>query len=381
MKYLILVLSLLFCSYSYSQTQIPDLIIPINFTFQFSSPLYMQVGLDSTATDCLDPNLGEEELPPIPPPGWDAAIMLPYPQCLNGSGNPISVFKDFRFGELPFTGTNTHHFWFRSDLGVTIHWNLPSGVTGLLQDVLTGGNIINYPMAGQDSFYVPYDFINELNMILYYDNVTPVEIISFTASTLQNEKEIQLNWTTATETNNSGFEVERLKDSKIERLKDWEMIGFVPGFGTTTEPKSYSFTDENITTGTYQYRLKQIDFDGSFTYSNEIEVEVDFSPKEFVLYQNYPNPFNPSTTIKYSLPVESQVKINIYNSIGQVIEQLTDEIKSPGNYEVTWNAENNSSGISAKGGYASGVYFYSFEVSSTDGSQSHREMKKIVFLK
>ncbi len=90
-----------------------------------------------------------------------------------------------------------------------------------------------------------------------------------------------------------------------------------------------------------------------------------------MLYQNYPNPFNPSTTIKYSLPVESSVRINIYNSLGEMIKELAAETLPTGNYEVTWNAQN----------YSSGVYYYSFEVNSIDGSQSHREMKKIVFLK
>ena len=374
MKYLILVLSLVFYSYSYGQSQIPDLIIPINFTFQFAPPTIMQVGLDSTATDCLDPQIGESELPPIPPPGWEALIELPYPECQNSFGYPIAVHKDFRFGELPFTGTKTHKFLFRQELGATIHWNLPNGVTGLLQDVITGGNIINYPMAGQDSFYVQYNYIDEINMILYYDNVTPVELTSFTALFLQNEKAVQLNWSTATETNNSGFVVERMSipNSKSEfRNSNWTEIGFVPGFGTTTEPKSYSFTDENISTGTYKYRLKQIDYDGSFTYSDKIEVVVNFTPKEFVLYQNFPNPFNPSTTIKYSLPVESLVRINIYNALGEIIEELVSKSQSSGNYEVTWNAQN----------YSSGIYYYSFEVNSADGSQSHREMKKIVFLK
>ena len=130
-----------------------------------------------------------------------------------------------------------------------------------------------------------------------YDNIVPVELTSFTASVLQNEKAVQLNWTTATETNNSGFEILRgvyPANSRTQNDNEWNTIGFVPGFGTTTEPKSYSFTDENVSTGIYKYRLKQIDFDGTFEYSNEIEVEVDFTPKEFVLYQNYPNPFNPT---------------------------------------------------------------------------------------
>ncbi|HQI42440.1 MAG TPA: T9SS C-terminal target domain-containing protein, partial [Ignavibacteriaceae bacterium] len=169
----------------------------------------MQVGLDSTATDCIDPQLGESELPPVPPPGWLAIIRLPYPECQNIIGDPILVHTDFRFGEIPFTGTKIHEFWFRSDLGATIHWNLPDGVTGLLQDPW-GVGIVSVSMAGQDSFFVPYNLINDLNMILYYVNVIPVEFTSFTASVLQNEKVVQLNWQTATETNNMGFEIERL---------------------------------------------------------------------------------------------------------------------------------------------------------------------------
>ncbi len=95
--------------------------------------------------------------------------------------------------------------------------------------------------------------------------VIPVELTSFTATVQGNA--VHLNWSTSTETNNKGFEIERLQDSKIEILKDWELIGFVEGNGSTTEPINYSFIDENVQPGVYQYRLKQIDFDGTFTYS------------------------------------------------------------------------------------------------------------------
>ncbi|NWG29480.1 MAG: T9SS type A sorting domain-containing protein [Ignavibacteriaceae bacterium] len=277
------------------------------------------------------------------------------------------VHKDFRFGELPFTGTKTHKFRFRPDLGVTIHWNFPNGLTGLLQDELTGGGIINHPMSGQDSFYVSNNFIDEINMILDYDNVIPVEIISFAVSVLQNVKAVQLNWITATETNNSGFEIQRNGDSPLPggERKGWVSIGFVPGFGTTTEPKSYSFSDENVTTGTYKYRLKQIDFDGSFEYSNEIEVEVDFTPQKFVLYQNYPNPFNPSTTIKYKIPnVETHrdaslqmVILKVYDVLGNEVATLVNEEKQPGVYEVQFSVGQDSSPD-----IASGIYFYTLRV-------------------
>ena len=123
--------------------------------------------------------------------------------------------------------------------------------------------------------------------------------------------------------------------------------------------------------GTALYRLKQIDYNGSFEYSEQVAVNLTFVPSEYYVSQNYPNPFNPSTTIKYSLPVESQVRINIYNALGEVIEELVSKVQGSGNYEVTWNAQD----------YSSGIYYYSFEVTSADGSQSHREMKKIVYLK
>ncbi len=127
----------------------------------------------------------------------------------------------------------------------------------------------------------------------------PVELSSFTAAA--NENSVTLNWSTATETNNSGFSIER-KTPFDER---WKEVGFVPGFGTTTERMNYSFNDENLNMGSYSYRLKQIDFDGKTEYSEAIIVEVA-SPEKFVLLQNYPNPFNPSTTIGFSLPADKQ---------------------------------------------------------------------------
>jgi len=133
------------------------------------------------------------------------------------------------------------------------------------------------------------------------------------------------------------FEIQKQVGSKQSTVGNWKTIGFVPGFGTTTEPKSYSFTDENVSTGIYKYRLKQFDFDGSFEYSNEIEVEVDFTPKEFVLYQNYPNPFNPTTKIKYEIPsvtlrqAQSDiiVTLKVYDVLGNEVATLVNEQKQP----------------------------------------------------
>jgi hypothetical protein len=196
--------------------------------------------------------------------------------------------------------------------------------------------------------------------------IIPVELISFSATSLDNK--LKLEWTTATETNNSGFTVERalIPNSKFEfRNSNWTEIGFVPGFGTTTEPKSYSFTDEDVSTGIYKYRLKQIDFDGTFTYSSEIEVEVDFSPKEFVLYQNYPNPFNPNTVISYQLPVTSNVNLKVYDILGNEVATLVNEEKQPGVYEVEFDASS----------LASGMYLYKLQAGT------FVQTKKMILLK
>jgi len=168
----------------------------------------------------------------------------------------------------------------------------------------------------------------------------PIELISFTATS--DGKEVILNWSTATETNNSGFSIER-KSANSE----YSEIGFVPGFGTTTEPKSYSYTDTEVSSGKYTYRLKQIDFDGTFEYSPEVEVEVS-APLKFSLEQNYPNPFNPSTVISYQLPIGGNVTIKVYDILGNEVATLVYEYKPAGRYEVEFNPSS----------LPSGVYFY-----------------------
>jgi hypothetical protein len=177
-------------------------------------------------------------------------------------------------------------------------------------------------------------------------NFIPVELISFTADI--NGNSVFLKWQTATETNNSGFEI--LRTTKED---DWRKIGFVSGHGTTTEPKSYSFSDENVVPGSYQYRLKQFDFDGSFNYSDIVEVEVQL-PSEFSLEQNYPNPFNPSTTIKYSLPENSFVNLAVYNLLGENVRTLVNEVQNAGNYNLNFDAS----------GLTSGTYVYRLSTAS-----------------
>ncbi len=166
--------------------------------------------------------------------------------------------------------------------------------------------------------------------------LVPVELTSFTATAVNND--VELNWVTATETNNQGFEIERSAG------QSWEKIGYVAGFGTTTETKTYSFTDNKLDAGSYSYRLKQIDLDGSYSYSKEVNVEVS-APVVYALEQNYPNPFNPATTIRYSIPEDGFVKLAVYNTLGEEVATLVNNIQHAGVYDVQFDAASLSSGV------------------------------------
>jgi N-acetylneuraminic acid mutarotase len=170
--------------------------------------------------------------------------------------------------------------------------------------------------------------------------IIPVELTSFTATT--NGKKVTLNWSTSTELNNLGFEIQRSTEG-IEFIT----VGFVNGNGTTTEPQTYSYADKNLDNGKYYYRLKQVDYNGSYEYSDV--VEVDFRAFiSFLLEQNYPNPFNPSTTIGFGLQEKCNIKITIMNSIGEEVAVLLNEEMDSGYHTVEFNASN----------LPSGVYFY-----------------------
>jgi len=164
----------------------------------------------------------------------------------------------------------------------------------------------------------------------------PVELTSFTAQTTS--EGVRLSWTTASELNNSGFEVQRSTNQT-----NWATLGFVRGAGTTTEAQSYSFVDASAS-GRVFYRLKQVDFDGQFEYSNIIEVNAGV-PKTFALEQNYPNPFNPSTAISYQLPVASNVSLKVFDMLGKEVATLVNARQEAGAYTVNFNANNLSSGV------------------------------------
>ncbi len=196
--------------------------------------------------------------------------------------------------------------------------------------------------------------------------VTPVELTNFSANA--NGAEVTLNWSTATETNNKGFEIQRNQKSKI-KSQNWEKIGFTPGHGTTTEPNIYSFVDNSVSSGNYIYRLEQVDYDGTFKYSKEVEADVNI-PVNFSLEQNHPNPFNPSTIIEFTIPSDAFVKIKLFNLLGQEVTNIVNANYSAGHHSINFNAANLSSGI----------YFYMLEATGPDGSAYHA-IKKMILLK
>jgi len=189
------------------------------------------------------------------------------------------------------------------------------------------------------------------------DNV-PVELLSFSSSVAVNV--VTLYWSTATELNNHGFEIERSFDKT-----NWRTIGFREGKGTTSEPQQYSYSDKlsGIESSRFYYRLKQIDFNGSFEYSDIVEAEI--APSVFSLSQNYPNPFNPGTTISYQLPVNGFVTLKVYDVLGNEVATLENEEKSAGEYEIEFDGSN----------LTSGIYFYKLQ------SGSFVETKRMLLLK
>ena len=171
----------------------------------------------------------------------------------------------------------------------------------------------------------------------------PVELSFFTAKIVDDK--VELNWTTKTEVNNFGFDVQRRSENS-----KWQKITFVEGNGNSNSLKKYSYTDNNPAGGKkLYYRLKQIDIDGKFEFSNVVEVEL--SPSNYVLFQNYPNPFNPVTKIKYQLFRESDVSIKIYDILGTEIMELLNAKKQTGIFELEFNGQNLSSG----------TYIYTFQ--------------------
>lgn len=173
----------------------------------------------------------------------------------------------------------------------------------------------------------------------YTFSIVPVELVSFSAEVFSGN--VNLSWMTATELNNYGFQIERRNAESSE----WINIGFVNGNGNSTETKYYSFSDNSVPAGNYFYRLKQLDYSGSFEYSSEIQVTILEMLSDFALNQNYPNPFNPSTRISFSIPENTFVTLKVFDVLGNEVETLINRELSSGSYEIEFTSKKASSGI------------------------------------
>ncbi|PIP77497.1 MAG: hypothetical protein COW85_08600, partial [Ignavibacteria bacterium CG22_combo_CG10-13_8_21_14_all_37_15] len=227
-----------------------------------------------------------------------------------------------------FVSTSDLHLTGASDGDVNL---IGTPLATVLTDIDGDTRHLTFPYMGADESNTPL----------------PVELTSFTASAKGNV--VVLSWQTATEKNSSYFEVQRKSEKN-----DWVSVGKVSASGTTTERVKYSFTEKNVNGTAALYRLKMVDLDGSSSYSKEVEVKVDV-PVNFELSQNYPNPFNPSTTIKYAVPVDSKVRLDIYSTLGELVVTLVNDLQTTGNYTVSFDASR----------FASGTYIYRLTANST----------------
>lgn len=194
------------------------------------------------------------------------------------------------------------------------------------------------------------------------NDVVPVEFTSFSASA--SGSDVVLNWSTATEKNNHGFEILRRTGSG-----EFMPVGYLNGNGTSLSAHNYTFVDRNAPMGANSYRLRQVDFDGSSSFSTIVEVDIT-APTQFGLAQNFPNPFNPSTTISFNLATDSKVTLKVYNALGQEVSVLANAQYAAGTHNLSFDAS----------GLTSGAYMYAIEATGADGS-NFRSTKKMILNK
>ena len=195
--------------------------------------------------------------------------------------------------------------------------------------------------------------------------ILPVELISFSA--LAGKNSVELAWNTATEVNNYGFDIERRSmNNQQSSMNNWTKVGFVAGHGTTNAPQNYSYADNSVAFGTYSYRLKQIDHNGNFEYSKEVEAVVTMTPNTIELGQNYPNPFNPQTSIEFAVPKSGYTTLKVYNMLGEEVAALVSGNVAAGVMNHVSFAGNN---------LASGLYFYTLR------SGNFVDTKKMLLMK
>ncbi|GEM_PF-801040 len=223
-------------------------------------------------------------------------------------------------------------------LASNIFWQVAGqvtlGTTAVMKGIILGQTAIVYnngaTLDGRALAQAEVTFIG--------NTVLPVEMVAFTAAA--NRLNADLQWSTATEVNSYGFEIER------RQTENWEKVGFVTGAGTSNAPHDYTYSDNSLSPGRYVYRIKQIDNNGTFAYYGSAEVEVGITEKKFSLESNYPNPFNPSTTIQFMLGSDGMTSLQVYNILGQKVMTLFEGSAQAGKmYQVKFEASNLPSGL------------------------------------
>ncbi|NUN10601.1 MAG: T9SS type A sorting domain-containing protein [Ignavibacteriaceae bacterium] len=257
-------------------------------------------------------------------------------------------------GITPADFTTTWGRYLTSESGWAL-WRGTINVTGTIRFAVQYAIWDGGP-SGNNSNFIGLDYFRVSG-----PGEVPVELTSFKANTVGNN--VTLNWSTATETNNRGFEIQRKSGS------DFVTVGFVSGKGTTTETQNYSYTDKVDQFGAVSYRLKQIDFDGTYAYSSVVETEI-LKPATFEMAQNYPNPFNPSTNIKFGLAADSKVSLKVFNILGQEVATLVNASMTAGNHTVKFDASS----------LQSGIYFARIDASGVDGT-NFSAIKKMTLTK
>ena len=300
------------------------------------------------------------------PPSLSTPLIAPNSTATNAGGtitNPNVVYHDFWF-TVSYTG-NDRFGYANYDIGIDVTYftNRSSLYIVKRADMTAPWVCINTAEVGD--YLVASGLTTFCDFAIAGDSILqplPVELASFAATI--NNRNVTLNWSTSSELNNSGFDIERSNDSQ-----SWIKVGNVTGQGTSTSMNYYTFTDRGLNTGLYNYRLKQTDFNGNFEYFN-LSTDVNIGvPLKYDLAQNYPNPFNPSTIINYDIPYDSKVTIKVFDISGKEVMTLVNEYQTAGYYTISLNASKLSSG----------VYFYNI---SADGSGNNfRATKKMILVK
>jgi hypothetical protein len=292
-------------------------------------------------------------------------------------GNVTSAYAVAKGGAETVSGPYTYQKFYYSGNSSAI--NLPAGVELTVMSIP-----INQTGSGMGTFELaPVGFITEFDPHIAIDGqrvlnstapfyasstdvALPIELVDFKVA--MDNLGATLSWKTATEKNNAGFDVERVAIGTDLLKKEWTKVGYVAGSGTSNAPKEYFFRNKSVQTGKYSYRLKQIDRDGGFAYSKELEAEIA-APKQFTMSQNYPNPFNPSTTINFALAENSRVTVKVYDIVGREVSTLTDGEMPAGYYNLPFDAR----------GLSSGVYLY--RIVAKYGSLAFTQTKRLMLMK